>query len=276
VSAARPSADASGASLPEALAPFLEDPARTAILLDVDGTLAPIVRHPDDAVVPETTRARINALAKRYGVVACVSGRAASDARRLVGIGSITYIGNHGGEILHHGGGKPEIDPELGHWIRRVQDFKQGVTTPQLHRERVRLEDKGTIVAFHWRGAPNEAAAEDSVREIAESAEEAGFQAHWGRKVLEVRPPVEMHKGVGVARLVRDADLTGAIYIGDDTTDLDAFGTLRELVENGRLERSLSVGVRADEGPPEVVAEADIVVDGVEGVRDVLAQLDAH
>ena len=100
-------------TLNERLAPLKADPSRSAILLDVDGTLAPIVQHADDAHVPEKTRRPLIEVAKRYGVVACVSGRRASDARRIVALGSIAYLGSHGSEILRPGGIAPELDPEL-------------------------------------------------------------------------------------------------------------------------------------------------------------------
>src|SRR3954466_14819229 len=91
------------ATLDEATAPLRADPSRAAVLLDVDGTLAPIVQHADDAHMPETTRRPLIEVAKRYGVVACVSGRRASDARRIVSLGSIAYLGAHGTEVLKPG-----------------------------------------------------------------------------------------------------------------------------------------------------------------------------
>src|SRR4051812_7687103 len=143
------------ATLDEALAPLLADPARAAVLLDVDGTLAPIVRHADDAHVPEPTRVPLIAIAKRYGLVACVSGRRAAIARRIVSLGSITYVGNHGTEVLRGGTTEPEVAPEAAAWGRRVRRFaEQELAGGELHRLRVRGEDKEVIFAFHWRGAP--------------------------------------------------------------------------------------------------------------------------
>ena len=105
----------------------------------------------------------------------------------------------------------------------------------ELQRLRVRFEDKGPIVAFHWRGAPDEEAPRSPSAGVATKAEEAGLATHWGRKVLEVRPPMPLDKGRGIHWLLRDADLDAALYVGDDRTDLDAFRGLRELVEGGRL-----------------------------------------
>ena len=113
----------STASLDELLRPLKEDPERSAVLLDVDGVLAPIVSHPDDAHMPETTRRPLIEVAKQYAVVACVSGRRASDARRIVSLGSIAYLGNHGSEVLRPGAIAPELDRELQAWTRRIQGF---------------------------------------------------------------------------------------------------------------------------------------------------------
>ena len=108
-------------TLEELLQPLKAEPKRSAVLLDVDGVLAPIVQHPDDAHMPETTRRPLIEVAKRYGVVACVSGRRASDARRIVSLGSIAYLGSHGSEVLKPGAIQPEMDRELQAWTRRVQ-----------------------------------------------------------------------------------------------------------------------------------------------------------
>ena len=268
--AQRPAARGFPAALVE---PFRADPARSAILLDVDGTLAPIVRHAEDAHVPEPTRGPLIAVAKRFGVVACVSGRRAATARRIVSLGSIAYVGNHGSELLRPGAHDVELEPEVEAYGRRVRAFAAAAWTEELHRLRVRAEDKHVIAAYHWRGAPDEAAAESAVRDLAEAAEERGFATHWGRKVLEVRPPVPLDKGRGVRRLLAGVDLRCALYAGDDRTDVDAFDALRAEREDGRLETVLCVGVRSDETPEELEAAADVLVDGPLGVRDLLGAL---
>ncbi len=117
------------AALDALLEPLRRDPERSAVLLDVDGVLAPIVAQPDDAHMPETTRRPRIQIARRYGTVACVSGRRASDARRIVSLGSIAYLGNHGSEALRPGAIAPELDRELQAWTRRIQG---------LHARRIR------------------------------------------------------------------------------------------------------------------------------------------
>ena len=261
----------------ETLGPIRTEPRATAVLLDIDGTLAPIVEHAADAHVPESTRQLLIAVADRYGLVGCVSGRRASEARAMVSIGTITYLGSHGVEMLRAGWTEARLDEAVADWVRRIQQFGREADTAQTRRLRVRLEDKGAIVAFHWRGARDEAAAYAAVRAIAERAEEAGLATHWGRKVLEVRPPIPFDKGAGIRRLLADSheSIVNALYVGDDTTDLDAFRALAELVHEGRLEHAVRVGVASEDGPAEITSEADIVVAGTDGVRELLALLSA-
>jgi trehalose 6-phosphate phosphatase len=260
-------------SLEELLRPLKAEPERSAVLLDVDGVLAPIVQHADDAHMPESTRRPLIEVARRYGVVACVSGRRASDARRIVALGSIAYLGSHGSEVLMPGAIAPELDRGLQAWTRRVQAFTRDAFGEKLRRLRVRLEDKEAIAALHWRGVPDEDEAQAAIEEVAERAEKAGFTTHWGRKVLEIRPPVRIDKGAGIVALLRDRDLAAALYAGDDATDLDAFRGLTELVETDRLGTAVRVGVRSDEGPSALAREADVMVEGTDGVREMLQAL---
>jgi trehalose 6-phosphate phosphatase len=263
------------ALLSEALAPLRADPRRAAILLDIDGTLAPIVDHAADAHVPESTRQLLIGVARAYGLVGCVSGRRASEARAMVSIGTITYLGSHGVEMLRSGWTEARMDADVADWVRRIQDFGRDADTADTRKLRVRLEDKGVIVAFHWRGAPDEDAAKSAIDAIAQRAQDAGLRTHWGRKVLEVRPPIKIDKGAGITRLFTEAgsDIDIAMYVGDDTTDLDAFRTLADLVAEGRLRRAVRVGVASDEGPSEITSQADVVVDGPAGVSELLAAL---
>jgi trehalose 6-phosphate phosphatase len=129
------------ATLAEHLEPLRSDPAHSAVLLDVDGVLAPIVRHADDAHVPEPTRVLLIAVAKRYGLVACISGRRATTARRIVSLGSITYVGNHGAELLRGGSTEVELDPEVAAWSQRIAEWADAAWNQRLDRLRVRAED---------------------------------------------------------------------------------------------------------------------------------------
>jgi trehalose 6-phosphate phosphatase len=254
-------------ALAEALKPVTEVPERAGIFLDVDGTLAPIVGRAEDAHVPQETSRMLGSLARRYGCVACISGRAATEARRLVGVGGITYAGSHGAELLEPGSVKATVLPAFESWTDRVQEFARARDQRDLRVLRIRIEDKGPIVGMHWRGVPDEDAAHTRLEAVAKEAEAEGLHTHWGRKVLEIRPPVEVNKGQAVEELVRRHDLRAVLFAGDDATDLDAFDAL------DALPAAVRVGVRSDEGPAAIVHRADLVVDGPEGFTAVLAAL---
>jgi trehalose 6-phosphate phosphatase len=249
------------------------DPARTAILTDVDGTLAPIVERPDQAAVPERARELLDELGRRYRLVGCISGRQALEARRLVGVEGLAYAGNHGFELLLPGDEEPRLDPALAGRERDAAEFLAGLDSTELEGSGLRREDKGPIQALHWRGAGDERAAEARAREIAAEAGRAKLEPRWGRKVLELRPVGGGGKDSAVGALLAEDGVVAAAYAGDDRTDLDAFRRLRELREAGELETVVCVGVTSAEAPPELAEEADLCVDGPDGWLSALQTL---
>jgi trehalose 6-phosphate phosphatase len=257
----------------DALEPLRAEPRRSAILCDVDGTLAPIVDDPEAAAVPDEARAVLRELAGRYLLVACVSGRRATTARRLVGLEELAYAGNHGLELLAPGELEPRLDPVVGRRGAAAAGFAARLDWRDLASYGLRLEDKGPIQAIHWRGAADVEIAEQRAREIAELAAEEGLIPHFGRMVLELRPTAEVHKGIAVRGLVAEAGASRAIYGGDDRTDLDAFTALRALEGAGELEFSVCVGVASDETPAEIADQADLLVSGTDGFLELLRGL---
>ncbi len=232
------------------LAELAGRPREAAIILDVDGTLAPVVSRPQDASVPPETRELLAGLVDRYGLVACLSGRTGEDAARVVGVEGVRYVGEHGLELA----------PGAGEWAGRLADFAAGVDWP--HEEGKRLS-----LAFHYRTADDVAAAESALRPVAERALAQGLLPRWGRRVLEIRPPVDGDKGTAVRQLLAEGDLHRALYAGDDTTDLDAFRGL------DGVELAVRIAIASDEAPDELGPAADFVVDGPAGLAAVLARL---
>jgi trehalose 6-phosphate phosphatase len=250
------------------------EPARAAVLSDVDGTLAPIAERPEQAAVPARAREALRRLSERYGVVGCVSGRQAEEARRLVGLDGIAYAGNHGLELLLPGDEAPRLDPSLEGRERAAAELVAELGAGALAEAGLRLEDKGPIQGLHWRGVGDERAAEARAHEIAVEAGHAGLEARWGRKVLELRPAGGGGKDAAVAALLAAGEIDAAVYAGDDRTDLDAFRRLRELREEGELKTAICVGVASEEGPAEIAAESDLRVEGPEGWLAMLEALD--
>jgi trehalose 6-phosphate phosphatase len=233
------------------LAPLREAPGEGALVLDVDGTLAPIVARPELAEVPAQTKAELERLAGRYLLVACISGRAGAEAARLVGVDGLRYVGNHG----------LELDPHAEGLAARIALFRASVDQP--------VEDKGLTLSYHFREAEDEEAAQAELEEVAAAARGEGLVARWGRKVLEIRPPVETDKGTAVQALLRESGARRGLYAGDDATDADAF---HGLVAAG-LDHAVRVAVASDEAPDGLLAAADLVVDGPEELATLLGRL---
>jgi trehalose 6-phosphate phosphatase len=263
-------------TLERALAPLIADPPRSGVLLDVDGTLAPIVSDTHSATVPTPTREALGRVANRYGLVACVTGRQCKRAREMVGLSNITYLGNHGSELMRPGSNEVEISPDAAAWQSRIHEFSDRAWKQfELSSLGVAGEDKGAIVGFHWRGAPDEPAAEAVVNEVAAAAQAEGLAVHWAKKILEVRPPIEFSKGSAVRRLLAESDLGAALFAGDDLTDLHAFEALDDAVERGQLDHGVKVGVDSDEAPDGLARSVDVMLDGTDSVRDMLDRLAA-
>jgi trehalose 6-phosphate phosphatase len=249
---------------------LLKEPGRSALMSDVDGTLCRIVDRPDNARVPVKAKESLETLCRELALVACVTGRPAKVARKMVGADSVTYFGNHGLELLEPGKEEPEMVLE-GEQVTRAARFIADNDSPHWISAKIRVEDKGPIQALHWRGAGQR--TEQMVREIAEDARAADLVTHWGRKVLELRPPDMEGKAGAVEALLTDTGLTTVVFAGDDQTDLDAVKRLRKMKSDGQIDQLLIVAVDSDEGPPELMEIADLVVGGSDDWIDMISNL---
>lgn len=234
------------------LEPLIAEPKQTGIFLDFDGVLAPIVLHAEDATLPAETRAELERLVARYGLVSVVSGRAGDDVRARVAVEGVTYVGSHG----------LELDPAAEHWRSQIRDFAASAPWPPE-----RTELKGLSVAFHFRGVEDAAAALHELELLAERAIEEGLVPRFGRKVMEVLPPTGSNKGTAVWQLIEQAQLTRALVAGDDTTDIDSFRAVAELAY------AVRVAVVSEESPEVLREEADILVDGTGAFLELLRKL---
>ncbi|MGZ4289165.1 MAG: trehalose-phosphatase [Gaiellaceae bacterium] len=234
----------------DGLAAIAAEPARAALFLDVDGVLAPIVDRPEDARVPEATRAQLERLAASYALVACVTGRTSELAREIVGVDAIRYVGQHGLELA----------PSASDWAERIHEFARSTGWATL-------ELKPLTAAFHYRTAPDHEAARVRLENVAAAALAEGFRTKWGRLVLEVVPPIDASKGTAVRALLDETALHRALYAGDDVTDLDGFRAL------DGLEVAVRIAVVSAEGPSELGRLADVVVGSTEALLDLLRAL---
>jgi trehalose-phosphatase len=222
------------------------------VMLDVDGTLAPIAPRPEEATVPPETRRAVAALAARDGVqVALVSGRAAGDARRMVAVSNVWVIGNHGAEVVSPSG-EEIVDPQVAPFEPAMAQARTTLSQLLGPVQGAIVEDKRWTLSVHYRQAdpkvvPRVQACVDRV------ATELGLRVHEGKMVFEVRPPVRVDKGTAVFSLAQRlgglAEGASLLFAGDDRTDEDAFRVLR-------YRAPLTVTVRvAEDGRAETVAE---------------------
>lgn len=253
----------------ELLKDFRADPRSAAVFTDIDGTLAPIVPTPDMSEVPGELKRVLRRISEEYLLLAGVSGRKTQEAFDLVGLEDAVYYGNHGFEILRDG--EIEVTPEARPYLEQVQELERRARE-ELEPLGAFVEEKGITASIHYRNAPPEVGRR-CVEAVRGWGEELGLRVTVGRGVVEARPPVKADKGTAVRRLVEEYGPRKAMFLGDDTTDLDAFRELAKLLEEGVLDGIIRVGVRSDEGPQEIVDEADVVADGVEGVVGILAAL---
>ncbi len=237
------------------------------LLTDIDGTLSPIAPTPDQARLLRGVRPTLRRALDSFDLVAAISGRPAVDARRMVGIPQMTYIGNHGMERLTPLDRVPQISPE----VRAYQD----AIADTLHEARVQLKDfasellfenKGATASIHYRLASDADSARLAILSALEPlAHRQRLRVTEGRMVVEIRPPLDRDKGTSVRALIREYGLACAVYLGDDTTDLDAFRALRALREDGVCQ-AIAVAVRHSEAPAALLDTADIALDSLDDV----------
>lgn len=240
---------------------------RLAVFLDYDGTLSPIVDNPDRAFLPEATREVMRALAARCPV-AVVSGRGRAKVTELVALDDLYYAGSHGFDIV---GPRSEIrwQPDadlLDHMARATAKLRESLAGAGIPG--VEIEEKGFATAVHFRQVAPAHVPQIERRVEQVLAGEPDLQKTHGKKVLELRPRIDWHKGRAVLWLLEALGLDGddvlPIYVGDDVTDEDAFEAVR-----GR-----GLGILVTEAPRPTAAEYG--VRDPDEVRELLARLVAH
>jgi trehalose 6-phosphate phosphatase len=248
----RPYASRVAASADALLQRLAAEPARAGLFLDFDGVLAPIVARPEDAAPPPETRAELDRLRARYALVAVVSGREGADVAERVGVDGIVYVGSHG----------LEQEPQADRWRRLLAAFAADAPWPARC-----VEVKPLALSFHYRDREDEREAIRELDAIADTAREEGLVARYGRKILEVLPPVGSNKGTAIRRLLGEHDLQRALAAGDDTTDIDSFAAL------DGLEVPVRVAVASEESPRVLVEAADLVLGSTSEFLELLRKL---
>ena len=250
----------------DALAALRADLASAVVALDYDGTLAPVVERPSDAVAAPGAVDALRALAPRVRTLALVTGRPADvvvELGGLAGVPGLVVLGQYGAQRWADG---EVTSPEPVPGVEVLRRELPALLVP----EGAELEDKGLALVVHTRPSPDPMGALERLRRpVTERAQAAGLEVHPGRLVLELRPPGYDKRGA--LRSLCEPLPSAVLFAGDDLGDLPAFDAVDELRADGVA--GVLVCSASDEGPPELRERADLVVDGPAGVVALLRSL---
>ncbi len=230
--------------------------AAAGILLDVDGTLSPIVARPELARLAEGAPEVLARLVPAHAVVAAISGRTDRELAALIGVPGVRLVGHYGMPATD------DVPPTVMAEIERTAAAVPGAW----------VEEKGASVAVHLRATRDPIEAERALRApLAAIGREAGLRLIDGKRVLELVPHGASLKGAAVERTIRGSALGAVLYAGDDVADLEAFAALGRAREAGIV--TVSIAVSGPETLPALREAADVTVEGPEALVALLDRL---
>jgi len=238
---------------------------RIGLLTDMDGTISPIVKRPDLAQVSDASRRLLSELYQVITLVAVISGRAVSEVVEKVNLPHLVYVGNHGLERWENNAIKVD-QAQVVAAARPHLDVVKRLITPQL-QEGIWIEDKITTLTIHYRESLSpEASAAYLGPLVQKIAVEQGLLFSNGKMSFEIKPDINIDKGTIVRQLVSEYHLDAAIYLGDDTSDIDAMLALRDIRHEGKC-LTVGIGVESSEMPDKLRANVDLLATNVADVE---------
>jgi trehalose 6-phosphate phosphatase len=251
---------------PSAIQALAASPAKSALVLDFDGVLAPIIADAEASAMPERAAIALSRLAPSLGVVAVISGRPADFLAERVRIAGIRLLGSYGIEQIEDG--VRRLDPVARPWLGPVLDATRELDERFGNAPGIRVEHKSVSVAVHWRQAPDQRSAASQVeRATASVAERTGLRLEPGKLVAELRPPVDIDKGSAIRALLAATRPAVAAYAGDDLGDIPALRAVHE------ADGYAIVVDHGEETDPRLLALADETYAGTNAFADWLTSL---
>jgi trehalose 6-phosphate phosphatase len=243
------------------------------LILDIDGTLSPIAPTPEKARLYPGVASLLRK-AREHAHIAIMTGRSIDDGARMVNVDKLTYIGTHG---LEWSQGLPSthsvrVIPEALTYIAPGKDLLDLAEKKLSDLPGILIERKRIGGAIHYRLSPAPEQARQTILSVLEEpAHRANMLLHEGKMVVEIKVPLAIHKGQALLEFMRHYDLQGIIYAGDDRTDLDPITEIARLQKEGVA--AISIVVQHSDTLPELLERADIVVQGVEGMVELLREI---
>ncbi len=249
----------------EELYEFKNDNA-SAILTDIDGTISEIAATPEEAVVTLFMKKELSKLKEKFQMVGAISGRSVQNAKAMVGVDGILYIGNHGMEYVNNG--EIFIDPEAVKYLANIKKIAEKLKNSELSKIKgLMFEDKDICISIHYRKCELQEDARKRIMDVInDSIETSELKLTEGRKLVELKPPISRNKGFIVEKIIEKYDLNRVIYLGDDVTDFDAFKKLKELEKTSKI-RTASILVLSSEIPNYVKSSSLYYVRSVDEVQ---------
>ncbi len=236
----------------------------TAIITDIDGTISEIASTPQEAVVTPAMHDILIKLRDKFGLLAVISGRSVKDAQTMVGVEDILYVGNHGLEYSF--GGDYSTIKDIKQYLPSIKESAGQLNRELCDIEGILFEDKEICYSIHYRGCPEGDLIRDKIINcLKKYPSSENIQIKEGRKVVELKPPLDYDKGIIIQQIIEEHELKKVIYLGDDITDFDAFTKLNELEKSKPLLNG-SIVVLSSEIPSYVKNSASFFVCNVNEV----------
>ena len=241
------------------------------LITDVDGTISQTAPTPQQAKVTPLCHQYLSDLCNHLALVAAISGRSAIQVKEMINIDKMVYIGNHGMERWTRGHSE---------FIKDAQDYPpviEAVTkelSPLLSIKGLSIENKGVTATIHYRLCPDHQTARQDILAAIENSPHA--KSLWimqeSKYAINLLPPVRVDKGTGILDLIREYNLRGGIYLGDDVTDIYAFRAIHTATRNLDFQ-GFAIGITSKEMPKKLAEEADFTLNGVNDVERFLKWL---
>ena len=252
-----------------ALAKALLGSNKPALITDFDGTLSELQKDPTKAVIDPGCLSLLRKLLPHLPYLAILSGRDATQLANLVGLEEVAYFGNHGAESII-GGSKcfqEYSDADLSNMKELFNNLQRTVNQPGIF-----WEFKSISASVHFRMSNIHRTKHELQEALRIFTIPKSIEIFWGREIMEIRLRSSPNKGTAVESIVSSEQLMSAIYIGDDTTDLDAIKTFYQMRKNVGL-KGFSVTVKSENMNSDLLRYADLFVTGIEGVETLLTWL---
>jgi trehalose 6-phosphate phosphatase len=239
---------------------------KTAVITDIDGTISKIVLDPDKAVISQIMKNTLEKLVNKFQLVGVITGRNVKNAKEMLEVDGLLYIGSHGLEYLKND--KSYIEPEVEKYLPLIEKVAHDIQTEELSNiKNILFQEKGICLSVHYRNCED---PEGTHRKILDALNELegleNFKITEGRKVVEVRTKIGYNKGTILEKIVFENEIEKIIYLGDDVTDVDAFNKLKELKKDGKVD-GVGIVVVSEEVPEYVKEDASFYVNGVDEVQ---------